>query len=142
MPNLVPSTTQPPGPSTSQVPGPNSAVNPVEKSQNPKAVKPSPRVVFAPAPDASHLRAITSRRKNVYLPNAKSAKTLWTKRDVFKELIEEATTAETAKIKAAVDKEYTVATYEELPKTDKDNWVSIATAVGRLDESFKLVTYE
>jgi hypothetical protein len=129
-------------PSTSQAPGPNTAVNPAEKSQNPKAVKPSPCVIFAPAPEASHLRAISSRRKNIYLPNAKSAKTLWNKRDIHKELIEKATTAADAKIKAAAEKEYTVATFEQLPQPEKDIWGQIAKSVTRIDESFELVPYE
>jgi hypothetical protein len=128
-------------PSTSQVPGPNAIVNPAAGSQDPKAGKPSSRVVFASTDEASNVRGAT-RRKNVYLPNSKSAKTLWEKREANKELIQASVANADAEIKEALDKKYTVATFAALPQADRDIWAKIAKLVIKLEESFASVSYE
>jgi hypothetical protein len=97
---------------------------------------------------------VSTRRKNIYLPNAKSAKTLWLKRDGLTDLLDAAVelikqdksiSAESAAAAgvvaaAAVAKKYNVTKYEDLPTEEQDIWKSLAENVVKVEETFRFVT--
>jgi hypothetical protein len=106
----------------------------------------------APPVETVHAN-VSSRRKNIYLPNAKSAKTLWLKRDSLTDLLNAALemiktdktkSAETAEEDAAaaaavVAKEYEVTKYEDLPQEEQNMWQMLAKEALQVEASFKLV---
>ena len=95
--------------------------------------------------DPSHgvqSHGVFMRRKNVYLPNLKGAKFLWTKRRANADLIQRALQeyAASDNVKTAATKNYAEAAFEQLSKADQDHWHTIARLVKRIEESFILVT--
>jgi hypothetical protein len=85
------------------------------------------------------------RRKNVYLPNVKSAKTIWKRRDAHADLIQAALEAiEDDDVKsaavAAAEKKYKESTWEKLPKDEQNIWETIANHVVEVEASYELVS--
>jgi hypothetical protein len=116
---------------------------PIERSLGPhrgKAPNPSSLHTLADPNNRVQIHGAASRRKNIYLPNAKGPNALWNKRRIHTDLIKCAVANSSESIKAAANKEYTQLTYESLSAEDQALWTEIARLVQRVEETFLLLT--
>jgi hypothetical protein len=127
--------------STSQAPQAPQPEHPIDPVAAPKRSQPS-KASGSATYDQTQSHGANSRRKNVYFPNARSAKTIWTKRTSLENFLKKAVESETAEVKGVLEKEYTVSTFEQLSAPDKELWEKIAKAVQQLEQSFVLMPHE
>jgi hypothetical protein len=125
-----------PSQAPSQAPESENIVDPVIAPKNSMAS------TSAAGYDHTKYQGAATRRKNIYFPNARSAKTIWAKRKANAELIKKAVESEDKDVKAASIKEYTEQTFEQLDAVERGLWDSIAKAIQQLEQSFTLVPHE